>query len=90
MELSDKKLNAFQKGLWQKYFSLAGYGVCIVAVTYAIDRLIQRDINNALASLQKKADISEQSLQMLASANPLSSRAAVSIRRVCSERSADF
>ena len=65
MELSDKKLNTFQKGIWQKIFSLAVYGVCIVAVTYAIDRLIQRDINNALASLQKKADISEQSLQML-------------------------
>ena len=65
MELSDKKLNTFQKGIWQKIFSLAVYGVCLVAVTYAIDRLIQRDINNALASLQKKADISEQSLQML-------------------------
>ena len=66
MELSDKKLNTFQKGIWQKIFSLAVYGVCIVAVTYAIDRLIQYDINNALASLQKKADISEQSLHMLA------------------------
>jgi len=66
MELSDKKLNTFQKGIWQKIFSLAVYGVCIVAVTYAIDRLIQHDINNALASLQKKADISEQSLHMLA------------------------
>lgn len=64
MELSDKKLNTFQKGIWQKIFSLAVYGVCIVAVTYAIDRLIQHDINNALASLQKKADISEQSLHM--------------------------
>ncbi len=66
MELSDKKLNTFQKGIWQKIFSLAVYGVCSVAVTYAIDRLIQHDINNALASLQKKADISEQSLHMLA------------------------
>ena len=62
MELSDKKLNIFQKGIWQKIFSLAVYGVCIVAVTYAIDRLIQRDINNALASLQKKADLSERDI----------------------------
>ena len=65
MDLSDKKLSASQKGLRQKYFSLAVYGVCIVAVTYAIDRLIQHDINNVLASHQKKADISEQSLHML-------------------------
>ena len=68
MELSDKKLNTFQKGIWQKIFSLAVYGVCIVAVTYAIDRLIQRDINNALASLQKKADLSEHTLRMLTAA----------------------
>ena len=68
MELSDKKLNTFQKGIWQKIFSLAVYGVCIVAVTYAIDRLIQRDINNALASLQKKAGLSELTFRMLTDA----------------------
>ena len=65
MELSDKKLNTFQKGIWQKIFSLATYGFCIIVTAYAIDRLIQHDINNSLASLQKKASLSEHTLQML-------------------------
>lgn len=68
MELSDKKLNTFQKGIWQKIFSLAVYGVCIIAVAYAIDRLIQHDINNSLASLQKKAGLSDLTVRMLTDA----------------------
>ena len=68
MELSDKKLNTFQKGIWQKIFSLATYGFCIIVTAYAIDRLIQHDINNSLASLQKKASLSEHTLRMLTAA----------------------
>ena len=34
MELSDKKLNTFQKGIWQKIFSLATYGFCIIVTAY--------------------------------------------------------
>ena len=54
MELSDKKLNTCQKGIWQKIFSLAVYGVCIVAVTYAIAFLIKNDILKALTAIQKQ------------------------------------
>ena len=68
MELSDKKLNTFQKGIWQKIFSLAVYGVCIVAVTYAIAFLIKNDILNALTAIQKQADLSEYTLRMLTAA----------------------
>ena len=65
MELSDKKLNTFQKGIWQKIFSLAVYGVCIVAGTYAIAFLIKNDILKALTAIQKQADLSDLTLQML-------------------------
>ena len=68
MELSDKKLNTFQKGIWQKIFSLAVYGVCIVAGTYAIAFLIKNDILKALTAIQKSADLSEHTLRMLTAA----------------------
>ena len=42
--------------------------MCIIAVAYAIDRLIQHDINNSLASLQKKAGLSELTFRMLTDA----------------------
>ena len=65
MELSDKKLNTFQKGIWQKIFSLAVYGVCIVAVTYAIAFLIKNDILKALTAIQKQADLSNLDFRIL-------------------------
>ena len=65
MELSDKKLNTFQKGIWQKIFSLAVYGVCIVAVTYAIAFLIKNDILKALTTIQKQADLSNLDFRIL-------------------------
>ena len=68
MELSDKKLNTFQKGIWQKIFSLAVYGICIVAGTYAIAFLIKNDILKALTAIQKSADLSEHTLGMLTAA----------------------
>ena len=65
MELSDKKLNAFQKGLWQKYFSLATYSVCVFAAAQSIAWLIMRDVSRSLTALQKQADVSAQTLRML-------------------------
>ncbi|WP_458400673.1 hypothetical protein [Mailhella sp.] len=68
MELSDKKLNTFQKGIWQKIFSLATYGVCIIATAYAVAFLIKNDILKALTAIQKSADLSEHTLRMLTAA----------------------
>ena len=65
MELSDKKLNAFQKGLWQKYFSLATYSVCVFAAAQVIAWLIMRDVSRTLTALQKQTDISAQTFRML-------------------------
>ena len=68
MELSDKKLNTFQKGIWQKFFSLTVYGVCIVAGTYAIAFLIKNDILKALTATQKSAGLSDLTFRMLTDA----------------------
>ena len=68
MELSDKKLNTFQKGIWQKIFSLAVYGVCIVAGTYAIAFLIKNDILKALTAIQKQVGLSDRTFRMLTDA----------------------
>ena len=68
MELSDKKLNAFQKGILQKYFSLATYGVCIIATAYAVAFLIKNDILKSLTAIQKQAGLSEHTLRMLTAA----------------------
>ena len=65
MELSDKKLNAFQKGILQKYFSLATYGVCIIATAYAVAFLIKNDILKALTAIQKQAGLSDITFRML-------------------------
>ena len=68
MELSDKKLNAFQKGILQKYFSLATYGICVIATASAIAFLIKKDILKTLAAIQKRAGLSEQVFRMLTAA----------------------
>ncbi len=68
MKLSDKKLNTSQKGIWQKIFSLAVYGVCIVAGTYAIAFLIKNDILKALTAIQKQAGLSDITFRMLTAA----------------------
>ena len=68
MELSDKKLNTFQKGILQKYFSLATYGFCIIATASAIAFLIKKDILKTLTAIQKQAGLSEQFFLMLTSA----------------------
>ena len=68
MELSDKKLNTFQKGILQKYFSLATYGICVIATASAIAFLIKKDILKTLAAIQKQAGLSDQFLGMLTSA----------------------
>ena len=68
MALSDKKLNAFQKGILQKYFSLATYGVCIIATAYAVAFLIKNDILKALTAIQKQAGLSDITFRMLTDA----------------------
>ena len=68
MELSDKKLNTFQKGIWQKIFSLATYGVCIISTAYAVAFLIKNDILKSLTAIQKQASLSEHTLRMLTAA----------------------
>ena len=68
MELSDKKLNAFQKGILQKYFSLATYGVCIIATAYAVAFLMKNDILKALTAIQKQAGLSDITFRMLTDA----------------------
>ncbi len=68
MELSDKKLNAFQKGILQKYFSLATYGVCIIATAYAVAFLIKNDITKILSAIQKQAGLSDLTFRMLTDA----------------------
>ena len=68
MELSDKKLNAFHKGILQKYFSLATYGVCIIATAYAVAFLIKNDILKALSTIQKQAGLSDLTFRMLTAA----------------------
>ena len=68
MELSDKKLNAFQKGILQKYFSLATYGVCIIATAYAVAFLIKNDILKSLTAIQKQAGLSDITFRILTDA----------------------
>ena len=68
MDLSDKKLSASQKGLRQKYFSLVTYGVCVVAMAYAISRLIQNDITKILSAIQKQAGLSDLTFRILTDA----------------------
>ena len=68
MELSDKKLNTFQKGIWQKIFSLATYGFCIIVTAYAVAFLIKNDILKALTAIQKQAGLSDITFRMLTDA----------------------
>ncbi|MBR6673240.1 MAG: hypothetical protein IKL39_00720, partial [Mailhella sp.] len=68
MELSDKKLNTFQKGIWQKIFSLATYGICIIATAYAVAFLMKNDILKALTAIQKQAGLSDLTFRMLTDA----------------------
>ena len=68
MELSDKKLNTFQKGILQKYFSLATYGICVIGTASAIAFLIKKDILKTLTAIQKQAGLSEQFFLMLTAA----------------------
>ena len=68
MELSDKQLNTFQKGILQKYFSLATYGICIIATAYVIAFLIKKDILKILSTIQKQAGLAEHTLRMLTAA----------------------